>query len=139
MSAIPMPTEEEIRVCNACGLHPRAPGTRSTWCRACKTEWQRNYRAGVRLLQRVPPPVRDVNGCLIWQGAKSEKGYGQLTFTGECTYAHRVAWEREHGPIPDGLTVDHTCLHTSCVEVAHMQLVTRGRNTQLAWERRRSA
>ena len=30
-------------------------------------------------------------------------GYG----TAAEDYAHRLAWERERGPIPDGLTVDH--------------------------------
>lgn len=128
-----------MRVCTACGLAPRLPGTRSTWCRECKNEWQRGYRAGIRLQRRVPPPVRDENGCLIWQGCCLPAGYGHLTIDGRQDYAHRVAWEKLHGPIPDDLTIDHTCNVPPCVEVAHMQLVTRGRNTQLAWERRRSA
>jgi hypothetical protein len=49
------------------------------------------------------------NECWPWAGA-IVRGYGQFAVTSkERVYAHRYAWELEHGPIPDGLTIDHTC------------------------------
>lgn len=80
----------------------------------------------------VPPPVRDpVSGCLRWQGKHHSRGYGML---GGKRFAHRVAWEREHGPIPRGLTVDHVaargCIWRDCVWTAHMEIVTQSVNTQ---------
>ena len=42
--------------------------------------------------------------------------------------AHRYAWERVNGPIPDGMLLDHTCWNKSCVNVDHLRLATKGEN-----------
>ena len=66
--------------------------------------------------------------CVVWTAAKHAKGYGIMHVHGRKTYAHRYAWERIHGPIPDGLLVDHICHNTSCVNVAHLRLATLSQN-----------
>ena len=66
----------------------------------------------------------DLGPCLIYTGADNGNGYGQFAYNGKNGYAHRYAWERVHGPIPDDLTVDHLCRVRCCVEVTHMELVT---------------
>jgi hypothetical protein len=38
--------------------------------------------------------------------------------------AHRIAWEIEHDPIPDGLLVLHKCDVKCCVNVQHLYLGT---------------
>lgn len=68
-------------------------------------------------LQRSP------GGCWNWIGARKPTGYGNFWYAGKTVLAHRFAWEALVGPIPDGLTVDHICRNTSCVNPAHMEIV----------------
>jgi hypothetical protein len=48
----------------------------------------------------------------------------------KITLAHRYAWTLVHGDIPDGLTVDHICENTRCVNVEHLQLLPLADNIQ---------
>lgn len=68
------------------------------------------------------------SGCLIWTGAAGN-GYGQLRVNGRMMPAHRYAWEREHGPIPEGTVIDrmYHC-STLCCEVSHLRLVSNAIN-----------
>jgi hypothetical protein len=79
---------------------------------------------------QYPAPVRDeASGCLRWQGPHHSHGYGLV---GGHGYAHRVAWEREMGPVPEGHQVDHVkergCVYRDCVEVGHLEAVTQAEN-----------
>src|SRR5205809_7157419 len=56
----------------------------------------------------------------------NSRGYGYLYVDGKSWSAHRYAWTLERGPIPPGLTVDHLCRNRACINVEHMELVTRG-------------
>lgn len=66
--------------------------------------------------------------CLIWTASK-KGGYGQIWTGSRVDLAHRYAWERENGPVPDGMVVDHRehC-DRACVEVKHLRLATGGQN-----------
>lgn len=75
------------------------------------------------------------NGCWIWNGSRDQKGYGMFK-TGSRTdgsartqRAHRLAFEDAHGPIPDGLQLDHLCRTPSCVNPVHLEVVTSRENT----------
>jgi hypothetical protein len=61
--------------------------------------------------------------CWTWIASTDQNGYG-LFHDGRQCKAHRWAYEQAHGPIPGGMTIDHTCRNRSCVNVAHMQVVT---------------
>ena len=39
--------------------------------------------------------------------------------------AARNAWERAKGEIPAGLFINHTCGNKSCLNIEHMELITR--------------
>ena len=80
-------------------------------------------------LARTEPLVGDP-AHIIWTGAVDGSGYGRLRVNGRVVSAHRYAWERVNGPIPDGLILDHTCYERSCVNVDHLRLATRQQNTQ---------
>lgn len=68
--------------------------------------------------------VVDDCGCWVWQLGRDRDGYG-LKWTPDGTRgAHRVYFEREHGEIGPGLTLDHVCQNRACVNVAHLEAVT---------------
>lgn len=55
-------------------------------------------------------------------------GYGRISVGNRNRLVHRVAWELDNGPIPEGLTIDHVkargCRHKTCANVRHLEPVT---------------
>lgn len=68
--------------------------------------------------------------CLIWTGTLRPDGYGVIGVNGRSVRAHRFAYEREHGPIPEGMLIDHSCHTPACVRVEHLRLATPKQNAQ---------
>jgi hypothetical protein len=81
----------------------------------------------------------DESGCWVWQLGKDDDGYGRTHADGRTRSAHKVYWERENGPVPNGLQLDHKCRRRDCVNPAHLEPVTnaencrRGIGTKLTW------
>lgn len=114
-----------------------------TYCKGwCRRHYDRNLRLGDPLgpasfryddpeeafLARSEPLLW--SGCVVWTGHLDREGYGQVVVDGKPVGAHRYAWEREHGPIPEGLVVDHQLCHErSCVNVGHLRVCTQAQNT----------
>ena len=80
-------------------------------------------------LRRFAAKLRKQGECWEWQGYTDEKGYGQFKWRGRAYWVHRVAYATFVGDIPDGMTVDHTCLNTSCCNPDHLQLLTHAKNS----------
>ena len=84
----------------------------------------------MRPAERVALRLVADGDCLIWTGHVERNGYGKITIDERSHWVHRVAWEGQHGPIPDALTIDHLCRRSLCCNTAHMELVTRGENAR---------
>lgn len=70
------------------------------------------------------------NGCLIWTGVKSRKGYGVLKYEGGRQQAHRISWIAFYGSIPNDMCVLHRCDNPACFNINHLFLGTRGDNNR---------
>lgn len=61
-----------------------------------------------------------LTGCLEWQGARNRDGYGRIGWSEggrkEVWLVHRYVWTLQHGPIPEGTVVMHSCDNPPCVE-----------------------
>lgn len=72
-------------------------------------------------------------GCWLWKGNKTPKGYGKMSMStgGVQAYfmAHRVSYTIHKGVIPYGLAIDHLCMVKSCVNPDHLEAVTWSENT----------
>ena len=88
------------------------------------------------LEERFWAKVDKTADCWNWTASRSGKDkYGQFFIYKQnrrpyMGLAHRVAYELEIGPIPDGMTLDHLCKNTRCVNPAHLEVVTRGDNAR---------
>ena len=100
-----------------------------TWCGKHYKRWQKYGRADhpVKELLRTPEErwkkwTEWQGECLVWTGHKDSKGYGQINVNGRTIGAHRYAWLRTHGEIPEGVFIDHKeCYNPACVNVRHLR------------------
>lgn len=116
--------------CPTCGKTVR---WRAKFCsRSCQYLSQAERQTvpiGERLdTQSIPEPN---TGCWLWTGYMNRQGYGRLRVggrSGRMILAHRASWERERGPIPDGLDCLHACDTPLCINPAHLFLGTHADN-----------
>ncbi len=80
--------------------------------------------------------------CWLWRGRLTATGYGHCRVkvydsTVEwwtSTRAHRLSYQLEHGPIDQGLVIDHLCYNVACVNPAHLEPITHLENIRRSRE-----
>jgi hypothetical protein len=92
-------------------LH-RAAGNPCVWCDAVPGRLS-------TLVDKDPH-----TGCWLWVGTVATNGYGVLSIHDRQFKAHRVSYQLNVGPIPDGLEIDHLCRVRNCVNPDHLEPVT---------------
>lgn len=66
--------------------------------------------------------------CWLWTASKTADGYGQFRVAGRNVYAHRFAYEQQHGPVATQTTLDHLCRTRACVRPSHLDPVSNREN-----------
>lgn len=82
-----------------------------------------------RVVERLTSKVvAGPNECVISTYSTGSHGYSQIGWQEggkrQVRLAHRVAYEAVYGPIPEGLTVDHTCRNRRCINWLHLRLLS---------------
>lgn len=96
-------------------------------------------RKPIPIEQRFWAKVEKTDTCWLWQGNVWHCGYGTIWRDGESKYAHRIAYELQNGPVPDGIHVCHRCDNPLCVRGDHLFLGTLHDNMKDKFQKRRHA
>ena len=79
--------------------------------------------------------VAGPDDCWLWTASTDKDGYGQIGSgprPATMLKSHRVAYELDVGPIPEGLTIDHLCFNRACCNPAHLTPIPRRANAAQA-------
>lgn len=77
--------------------------------------------------------VGEPDACWEWLGPKpryadGRGGYGSVSYEGRTHAAHKVAYLRNVGPVPEGMDVCHSCDNRGCCNPKHLYLATHSQN-----------
>ena len=72
----------------------------------------------------IPTNRPELGPCWVWMGGVMGKGYGHIWSGNRLRPSHCIAWEWAHGPMSEGLQIDHLCRNPRCVNVGHLDAVT---------------
>lgn len=122
--------------CRDCG--GRTFDNRAARCLAChratgNTTTHRRRRAKRTTSRKTPSQrfwvnVEITDTCWLWTAFCTKPGYGKFWDGTRKVLAHRWVYETCVEPIPAGITVDHLCFVTNCVNPDHLRLLTRPEN-----------
>jgi len=93
----------------------------------------RVYKTGSHSIIKNPKDIilnnieTNENGCWIWQGYKTEKGYGQIRFRNKTYLAHRFSYE-VFKTSTSKKYVCHKCNNPNCINPEHLYLGSQADN-----------
>lgn len=126
------------RTCSIDGCEK--PAKTRGWCRMHYIRFNRHgnplgFAPKPTLWERVDAKIIRGEGCWEWTGAHHPAGYPHLRVNSgksgsTALLVHREVFAHFHGPIPDGLLIDHVCHNKGCVNPDHMRLATSKQNNE---------
>lgn len=140
-------TDLQERVAKACRVDGCTnPHNARGYCRA---HYRRLLASGdarpdIPLVYKPPVHIRDdvvtrilaqtvrSGDCIEWTGYRLPSGYGTIGWRGRTWVVHRAMWTATVGPVPtdDDWTLDHLCRNRRCVNIDHLEVVTRTENSR---------
>lgn len=90
-----------------------------------------------RSINKPAPYPKLTTPCQLWQGAISTAGYGQISYHGKTTLAHRLSYMLRKGYLPQNKMVLHACDIRNCIEPTHLRLGTAFNNWEDQFKRYR--
>lgn len=115
--------------------------------RDTRTPQQVDDDAIARWLDRID--IASPRACWQWPGAVGDGGYSHAVLMKRSRKPYRMFYEHFIGPVPEGMTLNHTChdadpdcrggsycVHRLCVNPAHLESVSIGNNTKSAFATR---
>lgn len=126
--------QADMKTCtvNCCDMPLQYRG----WCLKHYMRWWRHGDPQTTLVNKEPvtwehllskSTINKETGCIEWTRATSS-GYGVLRHKGAAVRTHRISYELNKGPIPDGLFVLHHCDNKLCITPDHLFLGTQKDN-----------
>jgi hypothetical protein len=108
-----------------------------------------------RVLGRLEREGERDGACRLWPASGvNTDGYAKTTIKGQSMTVHKWLWEREHGPVPRGWTLEHTChtaarlrgecpggkcKHRRCCELDHIEAMPKAEHSSRTVHRRGEA
>lgn len=91
----------------------------------CNKHYKYRRRIGtlppvLSLADRLWAQVTKSDSCWEWCGTVNNRGWGYISDHSRMRLVHRVAYEMQVGPIPDGAIIGHLCGNAACVRADHL-------------------
>src|SRR5215831_17906702 len=80
----------------------------------------------------VSKGARQANGCLLYTNNKKKNGYSLVSYGDEMMPVHRVVYLLSGKTILVGFDVHHTCYNKSCIEITHLEALSRSQHALLS-------
>ena len=114
-------------ICRHCNLRPVSRKGHPYCSKACSNS-SRLVPLSERFMRYFKPAGPDE--CWPWLGTKDRNGYGVIGDEHRRQIrAHRIAYERQNGQIPEGKLVLHACDNPPCCNPAHLRVGSEADNS----------
>src|SRR5947208_4500145 len=80
----------------------------------------------------LPKEERQDNGCLLYTHNRKRNGSSLVSYGDEMMPVHRVVYLLSGKTLPPSFDVHHTCRNKSCIEITHLEVLSRSQHALLS-------